>query len=108
LTPAALPAACQSAANSCAQSSCCRPYDAANTGPSAAINCCQAFASANETWFASPDGSQALVSSLTELAPPRIIHSFYEQQIKVRNLLQIHQSIPSQIDPLQKTTELLI
>ena len=109
LTPADLPAACQPATGACTQYSCClaKAAPGVNTAGTS-ITCCHAVAPRQQVEFVTPDSGQTSVSSLIHVAPPRIFRSFYEQQLKIRNLSQIHQLILPQIDPLQKTTELLI
>lgn len=81
---------------------------AVGSGSAVAANCCGTFTAHDRFLIASPDSGQAAVASLVEVAPPEIVHPFYQQGRTLRNLSEIDQPFSPPIDPLLQTTKLLI
>lgn len=107
MVPATLPAVCRPAAATCTNN-CCVADVAPATGSAVAMPCCRAVKSQSQLSFVSPDLGQLAVASLVEIAPPQIVHSFYQGQRTLREFSTFAQPIPPQLDPLLKTTQLLI
>jgi len=107
LVPATLPAVCRPVAVTCTNG-CCMPDMVPSAGSAVAMPCCQAVNSQGQLGFVSPDLGQLAAASLIQLAPPQIVHSFYEGQKTLRELSAFEHPTTPQIDPLLKTTQLLI
>jgi hypothetical protein len=108
LIPAAPSALCELAMPACAHMRCCMQDLARTTGPAIAPNCCHTLTFHDQFWFVSPDSSQAVASSLTQVVPHGIVRSFYKRQKTLRNLSEINHPIGPLLDPLLKTSQLLI
>lgn len=107
LVPATLPAVCRPVAAKCTNG-CCMPDMVPSSGSAVGMPCCQVANSQSQLSFVSPDLGRLAAASLIEIAPPRIVHSFDEGQRALREFSAFEQPITPQIDPLLKTTELLI